>query len=298
VDPTDFRPTAHGAFTVTAAGSTDLTRRQAASSRFVSPSRGVRYPVDVLDPRRALWESALLTSRPDAVLTGPTAALHWDLPLPPWLGLDDSLATTVATPAGSARPVRRGVRGRRILLPEEHVTQHLGLAVTTAARTWLDCAAEIPAEHVIVMGDAILRRGLASQNDLESIAHWAFRRRGVRSVRRALPWLDDRSESPGESLARAHLVLNGVPRPCCNRNISSCGQWLARVDMCWPEAWVIVEYDGVVHLEEAQRRRDAQRRNRLQAAGWLVITFTADDLRSPSLMATQVMKALAIRAPR
>ena len=61
---------------------------------------------------------------------------------------------------------------------------------------------------------------------------------------------------------------------------------------------MIVEYDGAVHLEEGQRRRDAARRNQLQEAGWLVITFTADDMRQPWLMVAQVKRALASRTPR
>ena len=51
--------------------------------------------------------------------------------------------------------------------------------------------------------------------------------------------------------------------------------------MAWIDERVILEYDGAVHLEERQRRRDAQRRNMLQEAGWMIITVTADDLRTP-----------------
>ncbi len=170
--------------------------------------------------------------------------------------------------------------------------------MTTPARTWLDCAADMPVEHLVAMGDVVLRRRLATVHDLEEIVHWAYRRRGVLAARRALPWLDQRSESPGESLARAHLVLNRVPRPLCNLDVYDHGRWLARVDMAWPDYRLIVEYDGAVHLQEQQRRRDAQRRNLLQEAGWMVITFTAEDLKRPWLMATQVKRALATRSPR
>ena len=122
--------------------------------------------------------------------------------------------------------------------------------------------------------------------------------RASRNARRALRVLDPRSESPGESRARALLVLNGVPRPECNRDIIVRGEWLARVDMCWPEARLIVEYDGLVHLSESRRRRDAQRRNLLQDAGWLVIVLTAADLGKPWLMAALVKQTLTARTPR
>jgi hypothetical protein len=294
---TDSTPDPNGPFLVTADGSPGLSRRQTNSDRFVAPSRGVRFAADVPDTRAARRESAVLATRAGSLLAGVSGAEHWGLPIPPWIGLDDAAAVVVAVPPGSAHPARRGVHGRRLDLPPEHVTVHRGVAVTTPARTWLDCAADIPIEYLIAMGDAILRLGLASEADLADVTRWAYRRRGVLSARRALPWLDARSESPGESRARALLVLNGVPRPVCNMDVHHAGRWIARVDLCWPEQRVIVEYDGAVHLQEQQRRRDARRRNELVAAGWLVITFTADDLRYPWLMATQVKRALADRTP-
>lgn len=58
---------------------------------------------------------------------------------------------------------------------------------------------------------------------------------------------------------------------------------------------MIVEYDGAVHLEDAQRRRDAVRRNELQEAGWLVVTLTSDDLRRTDHMIARVRRALETR---
>ncbi len=113
----------------------------------------------------------------------------------------------------------------------------------------------------------------------------------------ALPLLDARSESPRESIVRVYLVRFGLPRPECNLDVFHDGVWVARVDIAWPEALLAVEYDGMGHLDEAQRRRDAWRRNALQRAGWLVITLTADDLRHPELMCRRIAEALAERLP-
>lgn len=295
--PTDDH-TPYGAFRVTAAGAPGLTRHQAAGAAFIAPSRGVRFAADAPDLVHAERDAVLLGSKEGAVLAGVSAADHWSVPLPPWIGLSNDQLNVVAVPAGSAHPNRRGVRGQRLLLPAEHVTQHRGLSVTTPARTWLDCAAEIPLVHLIAMGDAILHNGLANERDLRAIVTWAFRRRGVANARRALPLLDRGSESPGESLTRAYLVLDGLPHPLCNVDIFVAERWVARVDMCWRDQKVIVEYDGAVHLEERQRRRDARRRNDLLADGWLVITITADDLRRPGRLVAEVARALAARPPR
>lgn len=164
--------------------------------------------------------------------------------------------------------------------------------MTTPARTWVDCAEILPAGHLVAMGDVILRRRLADRRQLAEMVTWARGRRGVVLARRVLPLLDPGSESPGESLTRTVLVLGGIPRPVCNHDVLDDGLWLARVDLAWPGQRVIVEYDGIVHLPERQRRRDAVRRNLLQQAGWQVIVFTATDVRQPERMIALVRSAL------
>lgn len=89
----------------------------------------------------------------------------------------------------------------------------------------------------------------------------------------------------------------GVPAPECNADIVVDGEWLARADLSWRTARLIVEYDGAVHAGERQRRSDARRLNLLQRAGWLVIVLTADDMRQPWLMVALVSDALRSRTP-
>jgi hypothetical protein len=255
----------------------------------------VRLTAESADDVHALAAAALLASRQGAIITGPTAAELWGLPLPRHLLHVSGRLIDVSVEPGTAHPARRGIRGRRFDIPPEHVDLHDGLAMTNVPRTWLECSAVLPIHDLVAMGDHALRTRLATAEQLSAITHWGFRRRGVASARRALPLLDPRAESPAESWTRVHLVSSGVPHPECNVDIYDRGMWVARVDMCWRQAKVIVEYDGAVHLQEEMRRRDAQRRNALQSAGWLVITFTADDLRRPWLMVSQVRQAIRDR---
>ena len=289
MDDTTPPPHPDQPFLVTRSGGSGLTRGQARSVRFASPSAGVRLVRRL--PPDAYRAAAVLGAGPDAVLTDLSAARHWAMPLPPWQQ-DEPGTVTVSRPAGGGRPERRDTRGRRVLLPSEHVTTLNGVRITTPARTWLDCAAHLPLVHLIALGDHILRLELASEADLRDIVAWAPRRRGIITARTATPLLDPRSESPRESIVRAHLALFGLPRPVCNLDVFHADVWLARVDIAWPEALLAVEYDGMGHLDEAQRRRDAWRRNALQRAGWLVITLTADDLRHPELMCRRIAEAL------
>lgn len=285
------------AFLVSAHGADGLTREALRTRAYLSPARGVRIPADSADPALSRLSAAALGSAPAAVITDISAARLWWLPLPPWIGLhDDELPVSVALAAGPNRPRRNGVRGRRLRLPADHVTTHRELTVTTPARTWLDCAALIPVEYIVAMGDVVLRRFPEQGELLESITRWGSGRRGIIAARQALPWLDARSESPGESIVRAHLVLGGVPRPRCNLDIFDAGMWIARADLAWPAQKVIVEYDGAAHLDEKRRRSDAQRRNLLIDAGWIVLTFTAADLRRPHAMVQLVRSALDSRA--
>jgi hypothetical protein len=167
-----------------------------------------------------------------------------------------------------------------------------GARVTTAARTWLDCAAEVPVAHLVAMGDAVLHRRLATPSELESLCQWAKGRRGVVGARQALSLLDGHALSPGESLTRFTLVSGGVPRPECNVDVVVNGEWLATVDLLWRRKRVIAEYDGIVHLPEEQRQYDAVRRNLLQEAGFYVIVLTARDLKHPERMCETVRAAL------
>jgi len=279
-------------FTTTAAGVAGLTPAQLRHPRFVRPSRGVRLPAGSVASAGLLSEAALVVAPEHATLCDVAAARHWALPLPPWIGLNVDRPIAVAVPRGRVRQRRTGVRGRRLELPGDHLVTFHGLAVTTPARTWVDCGEFLPVPHLVAMGDAILRRRLADQAQLDAMLRWARGRRGVVAARTARPLLDPRSESAPESLVRCHMVLAGLPRPVCNLDIVEDGEWLARADLAWPDQRVIVEYDGNVHLDEARRRADAARRNLLQDRGWLVIVLTARDLAHPHQMVALVRSAL------
>ena len=259
-----------------------------------APTRGVRLTsttADAEDRARAM----LAPVRATAVVTDLSAARLWSLPLPWWLD-DGREPLSIAVTPGSSHTDRRGMRGRRLRLPTEHVTELHRIRVTTPARTWLDCAAFLPPIEVLALGDAVLHAGLASLDELRALTHWGFRRRGVARCRQVLELLDPGAESPGESRIRFALMAAGIRRPRCNVDVfDAFGAWLARGDLVWEDERLIVEYDGQVHLPEDQRRRDAQRRNRLLDAGWYVITVTAADLRTPWVIAGQVSRALAAR---
>ena len=63
---------------------------------------------------------------------------------------------------------------------------------------------------------------------------------------------------------------------------------------------VIAEVEGQVrHASPRERQRDAQRRNELQHDGWIVLTFTYEDVtRRPAWVAAQVASSAHRPPPR
>jgi very-short-patch-repair endonuclease len=77
------------------------------------------------------------------------------------------------------------------------------------------------------------------------------------------------------------------------------GEFIARVDFCWPEARLIVEADGFRwHGGRRAWQRDRERRNRLTTMGWSVIQVTWDDLtRRPDALIDTIRSLLQPRLP-
>jgi len=284
-------------FPVSTSGGSGLTRRQTQARGFITPTTGVRLRRDATSSHETDIAVALAARPQDAAITDLSAAWCWQLPLPPWLR-DGPPTVSLSALRDRSHARRPRVRGRRLDLPDSHVTRLGAIPLTTPARTWLDCAALLPPGHLVAMGDAVLHRNLATAQELRAMCHWAFRRRGVAVARRALPLLNPGAESPGESLTRFILITGRITPPTCNADVVVDGEWLARVDMLWRAERVIVEYDGAVHLPEPQRQYDAARRNLLQAAGYYVIVVTARDLRHPEQLINTVRTALLARRPR
>nr|WP_239522008.1 DUF559 domain-containing protein [Geodermatophilus sabuli] len=108
----------------------------------------------------------------------------------------------------------------------------------------------------------------------------------------ALPLVDGRSESPPESWVRVACVRAGLPAPVPQFVVVAGGEFLGRVDLAWPEARLVVEYEGPHHFDGLQIRQDDRRYARLVAAGWRVIRLSAADLRDMDAVVSRIAQAL------
>jgi very-short-patch-repair endonuclease len=149
-------------------------------------------------------------------------------------------------------------------------------------------------------GDFLIRRAspLTTRVRLEECVRRHPGRRGRPALRLALDLLDDRSESPAESVLRVILVQAGFTGMVSNHVVRDRnGRFVARVDLAFPSARVAVEYEGDYHRTEPGRwRKDMVRIRRLEALGWRVLRVNADDLRDPTHLLIQLSRVLVLRS--
>jgi very-short-patch-repair endonuclease len=100
---------------------------------------------------------------------------------------------------------------------------------------------------------------------------------GVRLLDELL--VDAGSHSPLERAFLALVRRAGLPRPQCQRVYRRDGVTVARVDFSFEPVPLLVEVGGRRgHSSDAERAKDARRRNELQALGFVVLEFTYADV--------------------
>lgn len=204
-----------------------------------------------------------------------------------------------------------GKRGRWIHLhggplPPDEVVEVDGLTVTSLARTVLDLTRTQTLRSAVISGDAALAAGLTA-DQIAAVTARAGRRPGMAAARRALDFLDGRSESPGESLSRIALQQSGVPAPELQFVVDDCnGHLIGRADFAWPVHRTLGEFDGRVKYGRLLRAGETSsdvvfaekvREDAMRDAGWQVVRWTWDDLSHPYRIAERLYRAFSRAAP-
>ncbi|HSP37676.1 MAG TPA: DUF559 domain-containing protein [Frankiaceae bacterium] len=171
------------------------------------------------------------------------------------------------------------------------------LPLTTPDRTAIDVAAAAPTVEAVAAIDSALRLQQVSRTGLHSAL---LRRRtmpGYPAAATAVDLVDETSGSVPETIARLVFRSADLPVPVCQYEVTADGVWIARVEFAWPEARLVVEIDGFAwHSSKVAMQKDYERSRRLFHAGWDVLRFTADDLRTgPVAVAAEVRQALEAR---
>ncbi len=235
--------------------------------------------------------AACLWSAPDGLVSHRTAAKLWAFE-----GITtDRMHVTV--PAGrSLRSEKVTVHHTTDLLPAD-VARRGPIAVTSALRTAIDLAGVVAADVLEVAIESALRRRLFSVGQLRwrAEALMGTGRSGSAALRDLIARRDvGRTESGWEVRTAQVLVTAGFAAPTRQYSVRHHGKEIARVDLAYPDAQVILEYDSDQwHAGTTRRHRDAARRNRLRALGWTVVEVTPETLRQPAELVAIVAALLA-----
>jgi hypothetical protein len=266
-----------------------LSRRQLQNGPYVRVLHGVYADPSLPRDHMLRCRAAALLMPSAAALGGRSAATVLGAPAPAYAD-----PVTVVMPPGITWTGPRGVRVHRAdvracdVLENDH-----GLRYTVPRRTAWDVAALETTSTAVGVLDAMVRTEQVHLGDLLGLLREGAGRWGSRRVRRAFELVDGRSESPPESWVRVACQLAGLPAPVPQYEVVEDGVRLARVDLAWPEARLIVEYDGEYHFDGLQIVRDDARLRRLVAAGWRVIRLAAHDLRSMDDVVRRISEALS-----
>lgn len=151
-----------------------------------------------------------------------------------------------------------------------------GAAVTSVSRSVVDIARSSGHAAGLITADAALREGLTTTDSLVESVGSAIGRPGNVTARWVVENADSLSESPLESLARAVLLISGLPKPQLQVWIPEAD---ARVDLLYAAKRVVIEADGMLKYTDASvLRAEKLRQERLERAGYRVVRVTWTDL--------------------
>lgn len=287
------------AFRVGEATKAGIGRSRLAGSDLGRPFWGIRVPTtgtgtELDGPVEQVCRALIVRMPSGAFFSHATAAQIMRLPLPPSMSAARPIHVGVLAPQRAMDA--RGIRGHSIALVKADLETWNGLPLTSPSRTWLDLAPGLSLYDLVAMGDYLIHweRPLTTLAALTDAADQNAGRRGMTTVRAALPLLRTRAESPRESVLRVIIVLSGLPEPECNLNIfDPSGLFLARADLAYPQFKLMLEYQGDHHrTDRAQWRRDIRRVGSVEDNGWQVLQFTDDDLRDPDALIARIERRL------
>jgi predicted transcriptional regulator of viral defense system len=293
--------TQHGLFThddLRRLGATrGVTRQRLARGRW----REIRPRVYVLLGAPDGWptdiHAAVLAAGPDAFASHwSAAALHGIAGFSP-----DRLEITVRRGRTPEMPDVTVHQTRT--LPDAHVKQVDGVAVTTVARTLFDLAGTVHPLRTARALDTCLNRDVVTPAAVwDVVGDLARRGRAGSALMRELLLARDEGEvapaSALEALLLKVLTDSGLPLPAREVDVGDADGWVGRVDFVYRDAKLVIEADSRLHHSsltdfESDRTRD----NRLMAAGWRVLRITwAMLVERPRQVAELVRTALRTAA--
>jgi hypothetical protein len=276
--------------------------RLTAVPRVVSPDRtywGLRSP-DSTGKARARARLLRPTLPAQAFFTHTTAARLLGIPLPRRLDADTRLHATMASPERMNHS--RGIVGHGLKMRSYDVIEVDAARLTGPERTWCDLGGILSIPELVAAGDFLIHRQdpMTSPFRLACEVEDLPNRRYVRSLRTAVTYLDDLSESPPESMLRVILSAGGFPPPIVTRSLlDGYGEYVAHTDFLVEELGLVLHYrsaDTACAVDDPCGGLPYDDGNGSNA---LVVHLDADDLRDPRGLIDRIWLLVRTRgAPR
>jgi predicted transcriptional regulator of viral defense system len=214
--------------------------------------------------REAQWMAAVLAAGEGAVLSHLAAAVHWRIWRRQVPGID------VLVPGN--RRARKGFRVHRTkhLDPRDTTIYH-GIPITTPARTLVDLAGTLTTYQLAnVIHEARFRNRFDDKKTAEAMAR--AQGKPLTTLHAALQAHAEGSAGTRSELEDRFLASWQGSEPKVNTKLNG-----IEVDFHWPDQGLVVEIDGPGHERPRTRQEDAQRDERLKAAGTTVVRIPSGD---------------------
>jgi hypothetical protein len=239
--------------------------RAAIKQRWSRAERG--YYVEGLEPIAPLESAVVAATATQGIASGRVAGELLGFDCVKARGPDVTIAPT-------ANGHREGVRRRH--LDEDRVIVVDGVRCTNGLQTLIDLAAELSDIEWEWALESALRKKLTTVGELEEFAR--TKANGADRVRRVLALRPPGAPATGSLLETLMIQLArtvpGLPPPERQFEVRNrYGEFVAYVDLCWPDLGVFIELDGQQHKD--QPVYDARRQTAVtRATGWLCGRFT------------------------
>lgn len=246
--------------------------------------------VDRADEREELLRDLrawLLVLPPGAVFTHVTGARlrGWHLPT-----LPEQVPVFAAVEDDVGRPRRPGLicsRLRRGSRPD--VVE--GLPVEAPEEILLRAARDLGLLDLSILVESALRRGDVDRERMDALL--SCTRPGVRLLRAAWERASALADSPGETVLRLFHDAMDVPTTPQARLTDADGRLVGIADLLVDGTGFVHEYDGAVHRDPVQHRKDLRRERGWAGTDYVRRGFTLDDLlRHPAVVMHELDRAL------